>query len=102
VVPVLLPLLSRISTQAPAGVMMAVLLVASLVAGAAVGIAFRTALVAGATPAAIYVVDLLGAALAAPVIAAIALPGFGLDAACVLVALLAVPPVLAIAIARQR
>jgi spermidine synthase len=102
VVPVLLPLLSRISTQAPAGVMMAVLLVASLVAGAAVGIAFRTALVAGATPAAIYVVDLLGAALAAPVIAAIALPGFGLDAACVMVALLAVPPVLAIAIARQR
>ena len=100
VVPALLPLLARVSTQAPAGVMMGALLVASLTAGAAVGIAFRTALLAGATPAATYVVDLLGAALAAPVIAAVALPGFGLDAACLLVALLAVPPALALAVAR--
>jgi spermidine synthase len=102
VVPALLPLLSRVSTQVPAGVMVAALLVASLAAGAAVGIAFRAALEKGTTPAATYVVDLLGAALAAPVVAAVALPGFGLDAACVLVALLAVPAALALAIARQR
>jgi hypothetical protein len=77
--------------------MIAALLLASLAAGAAVGIAFRSALVAGTTPAATYVVDLLGAALAAPVVAAVALPGFGLDAACALVALLAVPAALVLA-----
>jgi hypothetical protein len=101
VVPVLLPLLSRVSTQIPPPLMIAALLIASLAAGAAVGIAFRTALVAGTTPAATYVVDLLGAALAAPVVAAVALPGFGLDAACALVALLAVPPALALAFVRH-
>jgi hypothetical protein len=77
--------------------MMAALLLASLTAGAAVGIAFRAALDKGVTPAATYVVDLLGAAMAAPIIAAVALPGFGLDAACALVALLAVPSALALA-----
>jgi hypothetical protein len=82
--------------------MIAALLVASLAAGGAVGIAFRAALLAGTTPAATYVVDLLGAALAAPVVAAVALPGFGLDAACALVALLASPPALALAITRRR
>jgi spermidine synthase len=102
VVPALLPLLSRVSTQVPPSVMIAALLVASLAAGAAVGIAFRAALLADTTPAATYVVDLLGAALAAPVVAAVALPGFGLDAACALVALLAAPPALALAISRQR
>jgi spermidine synthase len=102
VVPALLPLFSRVSTQVPPGVMIAALLVASLAAGAAVGIAFRAALLAGTTPAATYVVDLLGAALAAPVVAAVALPGFGLDAACALVALLASPPALALAITRRR
>ena len=102
VVPAFLPLLSRVSTQVPPVVMMGALLVASLAAGAAVGIAFRTALASGTTPAATYVVDLLGAALAAPGIAAVALPGFGLDAACALVALLAVAPALALAIARRR
>jgi hypothetical protein len=81
--------------------MIAALLVASLAAGAAVGIAFRTALVKGTTPSATYVLDLLGAALAAPVVAAVALPCFGLDAACVLVALLAAPAALALAVARQ-
>ena len=96
-VPALLPLLSRVSTQVPAAVMMAALLLASLTAGAAVGIAFRAALDKGVTPAATYVVDLLGAAMAAPIIAAVALPGFGLDAACALVALLAVPSALALA-----
>jgi hypothetical protein len=102
VVPALLPLLSRVSTQVPPGAMIAALLVASLAAGAAVGIAFRAALLAGTTPAATYVVDLLGAALAAPVVAAVTLPGFGLDAACALVALLAAPPALALAITRTR
>ena len=102
VVPALLPLLSRVSTQVPPGAMIAALLVASLAAGGAVGIAFRAALLAGTTPAATYVVDLLGAALAAPVIAAVALPGFGLDAACALIALLAAPPALALAITRRR
>ena len=97
VVPALLPLLSRVSTQVPPPLMIAALLLAALAAGAAVGIAFRTALVAGTTPAATYVVDLLGAALAAPVVAAVALPGFGLDAACALVALLAVPAGLVLA-----
>jgi hypothetical protein len=82
--------------------MLGALLVASLAAGAAVGIAFRAALDSGTTPAATYVVDLLGAALAAPVVAAVALPSFGLDAACVLVALLAVPPALALAITWRR
>jgi spermidine synthase len=101
VVPALLPLLSRVSTQVPPPLMIAALLLASLSAGAAVGIAFRTALVAGATPAATYVVDLLGAALAAPVVAAVALPCFGLDAACALVALLAVPAALALAFVRH-
>jgi Spermidine synthase len=101
VVPALLPLLSRVSTQVPAAGMVAALLVASLAAGAAVGIAFRAALEKGSTPAATYVVDLLGAAMAAPVVAAVALPGFGLDAACVLVSLLAVPAALALAIARS-
>jgi spermidine synthase len=101
-VPALLPLLSRVSTQMPAAAVVAGLLVASLAAGAAVGIAFRSALVAGTTPAAAYVVDLLGAALAAPVVAAVALPGFGLDAACALVALLAVPAAFALAVARPR
>jgi hypothetical protein len=102
VVPALLPLLSRVSTQVPPGAMIAALLVASLAAGAAVGIAFRAALLAGTTPAATYVVDLLGAALAAPVVAAVALPGYGLDAACALIALLAAPPALALAITRRR
>jgi spermidine synthase len=102
VVPALLPLLSRVSTQVPPGAMIAALLVASLAAGGAVGIAFRASLLAGTTPAATYVVDLLAAALAAPVIAAVALPGFGLDAACALVALLAAPPALALAITRRR
>jgi len=97
VVPAFLPLLSRVSTQVPPPLMIAALLLASLAAGAAVGIAFRSALVAGTTPAATYVVDLLGAALAAPVVAAVALPGFGLDAACALVALLAVPAALVLA-----
>ena len=101
-VPAMLPLLSRVSTQVPPPLMMAALLLASLAAGAAVGIAFRSALVVGTTPAATYVVDLLGAALAAPVVAAVALPGFGLDAACALVALLAVPAALALAVSRQR
>jgi spermidine synthase len=96
-VPGLLPLLARISTQAPPGLVMAALLLASLTAGAAVGIAFRAALLAGAAPAAIYAVDLLGAALAAPVIAAVVLPSFGLDAACALVALLAAPSALGLA-----
>jgi spermidine synthase len=102
VVPALLPLLSRVSTQIPALLMIGALLVASLAAGAAVGIAFRAALASGATPAATYVVDLVGAALGAAVIAAVALPSFGLDAACALVALLAVPPALALAITRRR
>jgi SAM-dependent methyltransferase len=102
VVPALLPLLSRGSTHMPAAAVMGGLLVASLAAGAAVGIAFRAALVTGTTPAATYVVDLLGAALAAPVVAAVALPGFGLDAACALVALLAAPAALALAVTRQR
>jgi spermidine synthase len=97
VVPAFLPLLSRVSTQVPPPLMIAALLLASLAAGAAVGIAFRSALVAGTTPAATYVVDLLGAALAAPVVAAVALPGFGLDAACALVALLAVPAAMVLA-----
>ena len=101
-VPALLPLLSRASTLVPAAVIMAALLVASLAAGAAVGIAFRSALDKGTTPAATYVVDLVGAAFAAPVVAAVALPGFGLDAACALVALLGAPPALALAIARRR
>jgi hypothetical protein len=101
VVPALLPLLSRVSTQVPPPLMIAALLLASLAAGAAVGIAFRSALVAGTTPAATYVVDLLGAALAAPVVAAVALPAFGLDAACALVALLAVPPALSLAFVRH-
>jgi len=52
-----LPLLSRVSTQVPPPLMIAALLLASLAAGAAVGIAFRSALVAGTTPAATYVVD---------------------------------------------
>jgi hypothetical protein len=102
VVPALLPLLARVSMQVPASVMVGALLFASLVAGTAVGVAFRAALASGATPAATYAVDLLGAALAAPVIAAIALPGFGLDAACALVALLAAPPALALAISRPQ
>jgi spermidine synthase len=102
VVPALLPLLSRVSTQMPAAAVVAGLLVASVAAGAAVGIAFRSALVAGATPAATYVVDLLGASLAAPAVAAVALPGFGLDATCALVALVAVPAALALAVSRQR
>jgi spermidine synthase len=101
-VPALLPLLSRVSTQVPPVVMMGALLGASLAAGAAVGIAFRTALASGTTPAATYVVDLVGAALAAPVVAAVALPRFGLDAACALVALLAALPALALAITRWR
>jgi spermidine synthase len=101
-VPAMLPLLSRVSTQVPPPLMMAALLLASLAAGAAVGIAFGSALVVGTTPAATYVIDLLGAALAAPVVAAVALPGFGLDAACALVALLAVPAALALAVSRQR
>ena len=101
-VPALLPLLSRVSMRLPVAAMMGALLFGSLAAGAAVGIAFRAALDEGATPAETYVVDLLGAALAAPVVAAVVLPGFGLDAACVLVALLAVPPALALAIARLR
>jgi hypothetical protein len=82
--------------------MVAGLLLASIAAGAAVGVAFRTALVNGTTPAATYVVDLLGAALAAPVIAAVALPCFGLDAACALVALLAAPAALVLAVTRHR
>jgi spermidine synthase len=102
VVPALLPLLSRGSTQMPAPAMVAGLLLASIAAGAAVGVAFRTALVNGTTPAATYVVDLLGAALAAPVIAAVALPCFGLDAACALVALLAAPAALVLAVTRHR
>jgi hypothetical protein len=81
--------------------MMAALLFSSLAAGAAVGIAFRAGLDKGTTPAAIYVVDLLGAALAAPVVAAVALPGVGLDAACALVALLAAPAALALGITRH-
>jgi spermidine synthase len=101
-VPAFLPLLSRVSMHVPAAAMMAALLFSSLAAGAAVGIAFRAGLDKGTTPAAIYVVDLLGAALAAPVVAAVALPGVGLDAACALVALLAAPAALALAIARQR
>jgi spermidine synthase len=102
VVPTLLPLLSRGSAQLPPVVMIAALLVVSLAAGASVGIAFRAGLDRGTTPAATYAVDLLGAAVAAPVVAAVALPGFGLNAACALVALLALPPALALAIARQR
>ena len=102
VVPASLPLLSRVSTQIPASVMVGALLFASLAAGAAVGIAFRAALASDATPTATYVVDLLGAALAAPVIAAVALPGFGLDAACALVALLAFLPAFALALAISR
>jgi spermidine synthase len=102
VVPAFLPLLSRCSTQVPPIVMMGALLVASLAAGAAVGIAFRAALTSGTTPAATYVVDLVGAALAAPVVASVALPGFGLDASCALVALLAAPSALALAVTRRR
>jgi spermidine synthase len=102
VVPSLLPLLSRVSTQIPAAAVVAGLLVASVAAGAAVGIAFRSALVAGTTPAATYVVDLLGASLAAPAVAAVALPGFGLDATCALVALVAIPAALVLAVSRQR
>jgi spermidine synthase len=102
VVPSLLPLLSRVSTQIPAAAVVAGLLMASVAAGAAVGIAFRSALVAGTTPAATYVVDLLGASLAAPAVAAVALPGFGLDATCALVALVAIPAALVLAVSRQR
>jgi len=102
VVPGLLPLLARVSMQVPPAAMIAALLVASLAAGGAVGIAFRAALVSGAAPAAIYAVDLLGAALAAPVIAAVALPGFGLDAACALVALLSISTAFAVATNRPR
>jgi len=100
-VPAFLPLLSRVSMHVPAAAMMAALLFSSLAAGAAVGIAFRAGLDKGTTPAAIYVVDLLGAALAAPVVAAVALPGVGLDAACALVALLAAPAALALGITRH-
>jgi spermidine synthase len=91
VVPALIPLLSRVSTHAPASVVLAALLLAALAAGAAVGIAFRAALLVGTSPATTYAMDLLGAALAAPIIAAVVLPGFGLDAACGFVEILFVP-----------
>jgi len=77
------------------------LLFSSLAAGAAVGIAFRAGLDKGTTPAAIYVVDLLGAALLRRWSLRFALPGVGLDAACALVALLAAPAALALGITRH-
>lgn len=78
--PALVPLLSRAAAFLPAPVVMAVLLLASLVAGLAVGWAFRSALARGLGPAAAYASDLVGAALAAPATALIALPSLGLDA----------------------
>jgi spermidine synthase len=86
--PALIPLLSRAATLAPAPVVMALLLLTSLIAGLAVGWTFRSALGKGVGPAAAYVSDLVGAALAAPVMALIALPGLGLDAAAGLFAFL--------------
>jgi len=99
-VAVLLPLLSRVSGYAPRPAVLGALLLVSLAAGGAVGIAFRAALAKGTSPAASYAMDLLGAALAAPVIAAVVLPAFGLDAACALVGLLLVPAAIALVIAR--
>jgi spermidine synthase len=96
VVPALLPLLARVSTNAPASVVLGALLVASLAAGAAVGMAFRAALIKGTSPGVTYATDLFGAALAAPAVAAIVLPGFGLDASCALIALLLAPAALAL------
>jgi spermidine synthase len=96
VVPALLPLLARVSTHVPAWVVLGALLIASLAAGAAVGMAFRAALLRGTSPGVTYATDLFGAALAAPTVAAIVLPGFGLDASCALIALLLAPAALAL------
>ena len=85
--PALLPLLARVSTNIPATLVLVSLLLAALAAGGAVGFAFRAALAKGSSPAVIYATDLFGAALAAPMVAAVVLPGFGLDASCALVAL---------------
>jgi hypothetical protein len=86
-----LPLLARISAHVPASAAFAALLAVSSAAGLAVGIAFRGALAKGASAAAVYAIDLAGAALAAPVTAAVVLPAHGLDAACVLIGLLSAP-----------
>jgi hypothetical protein len=85
----LIPLLSRAAVFVPALMVMTLLLLVSLLAGVAVGCAFRSALDRGVGPAAAYVADLLGAALAAPTTALIALPGLGLDGSAGLFAFLA-------------
>jgi hypothetical protein len=97
--PASIPLLSRAATFIPGGLVMTMLLLASLIAGLAVGWAFRSALGEGVSPPAAYVSDLVGAALAAPVIALIVLPGMGLDASAGVFAFLVVPAALASKIA---
>ncbi len=97
--PALLPLLSRAAANLPAPLLVASLLLASLLAGLAVGWAFRSAVGKGASPAAAYASDLLGAALAAPAMALIALPAMGLDASAGLLAFLVVPSAVASKIA---
>jgi spermidine synthase len=97
--PALVPLLSRAATFLSAPAVMASLLLASLIAGLAVGWSFRSALARGLGPAATYVSDLVGAALAAPATAIIALPGLGLDACTGLFAFLVVSAALASKIA---
>jgi spermidine synthase len=94
-VPMFIPVLSRAAALVPAPLIVASLLLASVLAGISVGWAFRSAVGQGVGPAAAYVADLLGAALAAPIMALIALPGLGLDASAGLLAFLVVPSVIA-------
>jgi spermidine synthase len=82
----LIPLLSRASPFVPAPATVAALLLVSLLAGLAVGAAFRSALGQGVGPVTAYGADLVGAALAAPTMAVVALPNLGLDASSGLLA----------------
>ena len=98
-VPALIPVLSRVAGLVPSPVVVASLLLGSLMAGLAVGWAFRSAVDRGVAPAFAYASELVGAALAAPVMALIALPGLGLDASAALFAFLVVPAAVASKIA---
>jgi spermidine synthase len=91
----LIPLLSRAAALFPVPLIVASLLLASMLAGISVGWAFRSSVGQGLGPAATYVADLLGAALAALMMALFALPGLGLDASAGLLAFLVVPSVIA-------
>ncbi len=88
VVAMSIPWLSRLGAAGSSPLMLVALMVVSALAGAVVGVAFRAALAAGSRPAAVYAVDLLGAALAAPSVATVLLPAHGLDATCAWLVLL--------------